>query len=81
MIYERNGLEFGEQRNPAVYRIILSEGSNEITVMYQDARYTTHSLSIGIQSAQNNRGLSAVYEERGQVTRLSQKALRFRPAP
>jgi hypothetical protein len=81
MIYERNGLEYGPDRNPTVYRIILSEDSDEITIMYQDAIYTTHNLSIGIQSGQNTQGVGVVYQERGQVTRLSQKALWFRPTP
>ena len=79
MIYERDGREFGQAGNPQDYRIILTEGTNEITIMYQDAIYTQRNLSIGIQSAQNTRGLGVVYQTRGQVTRLRQKALRFVP--
>ena len=79
MIYQRNGVEFGQAGNPQIYRVILSEGSNEITIMYQDAIYTNRNMSIGIQSAQNTRGLGVVYQTRGQVTRLRQKALRFVP--
>jgi hypothetical protein len=79
MIYQRNGVEFGVAGNPQIYRIILTEGSNEITIMYQDAIYTNRNMSIGIQSAQNTRGVGAVYQIRGQVTRLREKALRFVP--
>ena len=35
--------------------------------MYQDAIYTNRNMSIGIQSAQNNRDWR-VYQTRGQVT-------------
>jgi hypothetical protein len=79
MIYQRNGVEYGVAGNAQIYRIILTEGSNEVTIMYQDAIFTRRSVAIGIQSAQNTRGLGVVYQTMGQVTRLREKALRFVP--
>ena len=79
LIYQRNGVEFGDANSPQIYRVVLTEGSNEITLMFQDATYSRHSLSIGIQSAVNTRGLGVVYEASGQVTRLREKAIRFVP--
>jgi hypothetical protein len=79
LVYERQGQEYGNT-TPVIYRVLLEEGSNEITVMMQNAQYTRtgHNLSIGLQ-ASAQRGLSAIYQTAQNVTHYQQRALRFVP--
>ena len=83
LIFERIGVEYPGSNNNAArieYQIVLTEGSNEITVHIRQATTATHSATIGIQ-AENapNRGLHAAYWAARSVPQLSERAFRFVP--
>ena len=83
MIFERVGVEYpGSNVNSPriVYQIVLEEGSNEVTVMINEATTASHSAAIGIQhSNAPNRGLHAAYWASQQVPQLRERAFRFVP--
>jgi cysteine-rich repeat protein len=82
LVIERVGSEYGNNNNAIGYQVVLSEGSNEITINIAQAITTAnhHNVTIGIQlqNAQN-RALQAAYWVGGQVPQLREKAYRFVP--